>query len=278
MAVGLEQAVELNGTVGQVMSTDCLTAPSTMSAAEGANRLADANHRHLFVVDEQQRLLGVISHRDILKFLVNSLSDQREDEAQADDDNTRPWELGSLIARKPITVELDTTLAGVAVALTTYEVGCLPVVDDQQRLLGAVGINDLLRHLGGLLEDKPEEEFCIFKPKQEARRFQTPAFFRKANGALVIPKGTLAEGDFTPAFALLGFDQPNGRILVKFTTEKEDGGRKVTSDPDNYVIPASDFTSHFDIRTSGNAYDVTKTRQPNYLILTPKQASGRLTE
>lgn len=273
MSVATEPAVELTATVEEVMSTDFLAVPPTMSAAEGANQLADSRHRHLFVVDGEQHVIGVVSNREILKFLVDSLSDPK-DEAESASNDSRPWELGNLIQRKPITAEKITAIAGVAVAMTTYSVSCLPVLDEQQRLVGSVGINELLRHLGRQLDAAPEEEFCLFTPKQEAKKPQTPAFFRKANGALVIPKANVAENVEVLAHCVLGFDQPTGRVLVKFIKEQEAGARKVTIDADNYVIHASDFTSHFDVKTQGAAYDVVKTRLASYLILAPK-SGGR---
>ena len=184
--------------------------------------IRDQGFYFLFVVDGDQRVIGVLSNREILKFLVDSLSDPK-DEAEGALNDSRPWELGNLIQRKPITAEKVTAIAGVAVAMTTYSVSCLPVLDEQQRLVGSVGINELLRHLGRQLDAAPEEEFCLFTPKQEAKKPQTPAFFRKANGALVIPKANVAENVEVQAHCVLGFDQPTGRVLVKFIKEQEAG-------------------------------------------------------
>ena len=111
----------------------------------------------------------------------------------------------------------------------------------------------------------------FLKPDQKSRP-QTPAFFRRANGALVIPMNSLEDPNCVPDYAVLGYEPNGGRIAVKFITDKkEEGARKVGRDNGNLVIPASDFVARFDVKS--NAFDVTKHRKLNCRVLIPKQSA-----
>ena len=266
----LEKATgEIEGLVRDAMCDQVVAILPKTSAAEAAELLTENNMRHAIMVDEERHVLGVISQRDILKHFIQSMGDQAK--AGDGDEENAPWEVGSLIKREPVTVLPDVSLANAGLVLTSAKIGCLPVVDDRKRLLGCLSIVDLLRHIGSR-NAKLEEEFRLFMPAVETRP-QIPAFFRRSNGALVLPLACVDDPANVPDFAVLGYDAPTGRILVKLTSEKEDGCRKISRDADLLVVPASDFVAHFDIKFHGSAFEVTKHKRHGCFILIPKQAA-----
>lgn len=264
-------AGEIEGLVREAMCEQAVAILPKTSAAEAAELLTENNMRHAIMVDEERHVLGVISQRDILKHFIQSTGEQ-ERAGDGDEEENAPWEVGSLIKREPVTVLPDVSLANAGLVLTSAKIGCLPVVDDQKRLLGCLSIVDLLRHIGGKNGVKLEEEFRLFMPAVETRP-QIPAFFRRSNGALVLPLACVDDPSNVPDFALLGYDAPSGRILVKLTSEKEDGFRKISRDADLLVIPASDFVAHFDIKFHGSAFEVVKHKRHGCFILNPKQSA-----
>ena len=260
---------EIEGLVRDAMCDQVVAILPKTSAAEAAELLTENNMRHAIMVDEERHVLGVISQRDILKHFIQSMGDQSK--AGDGDEENAPWEVGSLIKREPVTVLPDVSLANAGLVLTSAKIGCLPVVDDRKRLLGCLSIVDLLRHIGSR-NVKLEEEFRLFMPAAETRP-QIPAFFRRSNGALVMPLACVDDPVNVPEFAVLGYDAPSGRILVKLTSEKEEGFRKISRDADLLVIPASDFVAHFDIKFHGSAFEVTRHKRHGCFILVPKQAA-----
>ncbi|MFW5876004.1 MAG: CBS domain-containing protein [Myxococcota bacterium] len=101
--------------------------------------------RHLPVVDGD-KLVGLISQRDILKFAVSALeragaAHQREEWLE---EHTF---VAEVMQRDVFTVRADTSVAEAAQVLADTKFGCVPVVDDEQRLVGIVTETDMLRLL-----------------------------------------------------------------------------------------------------------------------------------
>lgn len=105
--------------------------------------------RHLPVVDEERRVIGIISERDIRVVAGQFLGW-----------SGRPFELAQLqqervavIAnRRPITVHPETGGGTVVRLLLDERVGALPVVDESGRLVGMVSYVDVLRHVTAKLQ------------------------------------------------------------------------------------------------------------------------------
>jgi magnesium transporter len=81
--------------------------------------------QYVYVVDEHDRLVGVIGLRD----LVLSKPDQP---------------IHSVMATELVTVTADTDQEKVAECASRYDLVAIPVVDDQRRLLGVVTIDDIV--------------------------------------------------------------------------------------------------------------------------------------
>ena len=261
-------ATELQGVVSDVMSQHVVAVLPKTSVVEVAEIVAENNVRHAIVVDGDRKVLGVVSQRDLLKHFLQSVG---QDSAAEVDTTTAPWEVRTLIQRKPVTVLGDLPLGKAALVLSSCKICCLPVVDENGSLVGSLSLSDLLRHLSGNMGPRLEKQFQVFKPVKESRP-KLPAFFRRSNGALVLPLKCLDEEDTTYKHALLGFDPPSGRILVRLVSEPEEGSRKIHKDSEQMVIPASDFVAHFEIKFHGSAFDISKHAKTGCLILTPKQA------
>jgi len=91
--------------------------------------------RHLPVVDDQRRLVGLVSHRDILRASASSLSEMSDKRNEFIRKNAK---VGSLMHREPTTVAADADVRKSAMVMRGQRIGCLPVVDADDRVIGIV--------------------------------------------------------------------------------------------------------------------------------------------
>lgn len=263
---------ELSGVVGDIMSKKFVAVSTKISAADAADRLAAGDAAHAIVVDADRHVLGVVSQRDLFTHFMETLQDRRA--ATPGATGRAPWEIGSFLREAPVTVLPDVPLHNAGLVMAKTKIDALAVVDERKELIGVLTLKELLRHITGKLEAGLEEEFTFITPEKKARP-QIPAFFRRANGALVLPISCLEDPTYIPEFAVLGYDAARGRIAVRFTSDKdEEGGRRVQRDNDSLVVAASDFVARFDIKLQVSAFDVSRHRKESCVILTPKQTNG----
>ena len=99
-----------------------------------------AGCRQLPVVDEQGRLIGIITDRDV-RLAMNSPMDM-PDRGQ-ESDLLISMTAQSCMTPDPITVSSETPAYRAAEILSTYKFGALPVVDGQE-LVGIITVTDFL--------------------------------------------------------------------------------------------------------------------------------------
>lgn len=98
--------------------------------------------RHLPVVDDAGQLVGLVSHRDILRAQISSLAGLTEDQRRARQDGVR---VRDIMTREVWTVSEDTLATVAGQTLLDHRYGCLPVVDTDRRVVGIVTERDFLR-------------------------------------------------------------------------------------------------------------------------------------
>lgn len=118
--------------VDEVMTREVVTLAPDHSFQEAITLVARHRFRHLLVVSADQRLAGVISDRDLLRFMIRS-----------------PYRDASIVAdvmkNDPITVQPESSLSVAIATMLTRRINCLPVVDAEGRLAGILTSTDLLR-------------------------------------------------------------------------------------------------------------------------------------
>jgi CBS-domain-containing membrane protein len=98
--------------------------------------------RHLPVIDESGKLVGLVSHRDILRAQISSLTGLTEAEMRARQDNVK---VTQIMTRDVWTAGPDTFASNAGRLLLDHSFGCLPVVDAAGQLVGIVTERDYLR-------------------------------------------------------------------------------------------------------------------------------------
>lgn len=139
--------------VDEIMTRDVVTVGMDDSL-KWVRAIFEEQRFHHLVVTEDGKVVGVLSDRDLLKNISPFIGKMAE----------RPQDLHSLerrvhqiMTRKLISVPPGTDICDASVLLCEHRVGCLPVIDDQQRCVGIVSVRDLLRamadHAGCTLKD-----------------------------------------------------------------------------------------------------------------------------
>jgi len=264
MPTAITPTDHLVGSVRDVMTEKVVTAAGHETAAEIATRMAEENLRRIIIVDRQRTLLGVVSQRDIVRHFLTS--------EETSGVPAGAVEVASLISRsRPVTVTPSAPLMKAALVLATNKIGCLPVVDEDDRLVGVLTCTDLLAHVTGYVGESLEAAFQFYTPTSGAQP-RMPAYFRQKTGDLVVPINYLKNHDDVTDYVVLGFDPPSGRILIKFVDEynASAGVLRAKRDQESMVIAAAAFVAHFDLAGQTTPYDVSDHPSGRYLVLAPR--------
>jgi CBS domain-containing protein len=114
---------------------------------DAAPRMAEKGVRHLVVVDEQGKVIGMLSDRDIRQAIGNPLRIPLDGPFRA---SLAALTVAEVMTDQPVTVVPDAELAQVARLLADERFGAVPVVDPAERLVGIISYVDLLQVLTAL--------------------------------------------------------------------------------------------------------------------------------
>ena len=98
--------------------------------------------RHLPVLDDQGRLLGMVSHRDLLRAQISTLTGLTEGQRRARQEDVH---VSALMTRDIWTVRPDTLASVAGQTLIDHRFGCLPVIGDNDAVIGIITERDFLR-------------------------------------------------------------------------------------------------------------------------------------
>jgi CBS domain-containing protein len=130
-------------TVGQFMTTDLFTL-RTHDLVDLAASVMDWRHiRHVPVEDEEGRLVGLVTHRALLRLLSHGTQMQ----------SPNPLTVREIMKADPVTVSSTTPTLEAMELMRSNKVGCLPVVDDG-RLVGIVTSYDFLEASARLFKEQ----------------------------------------------------------------------------------------------------------------------------
>lgn len=127
--------------VSEIMTAPVRTIDSQASVREAAERMRSDGLRHVVVVDEQGRVVGVVSDRDI-RAAQPSLLLVRDPTMR--DNALSLLKVGDLMKRNPHHVRPNHTIRTALTLMRKHKVGSLPVVDDEQRAVGILTGFDVL--------------------------------------------------------------------------------------------------------------------------------------
>ncbi len=104
--------------------------------------------RHMPVVDAGNRLVGILSQRDLFRGAISSVLQLRP---AAEREWLATVRVADVMAHDVVAARPDWTIHQAVAAMIDGRFGCLPVVDDERRLAGLISETDCLQLLARML-------------------------------------------------------------------------------------------------------------------------------
>jgi CBS domain-containing membrane protein len=148
-----KQRIASRKTVQAVMTVKVITVSRNADLHEAARVLSENEISGMPVVDEANRVIGVISEADLLilagmqkehtfKDILRSMLGEPMPSKK------RGSKVGDVMSFPPITSKAGDSLRDVALVLDERRIKRLPVVDDDGRLIGIISRADIVRAIG----------------------------------------------------------------------------------------------------------------------------------
>lgn len=138
--------------IASIMTRKVHTTSQDASLASLREVFSKARYQHLPVVDSSNRLLGIISVKDYFKALSPVMESAFETSVE---NYVQSRKVRHVMTSPVLSVYEKSPIKEAAALLLEYNIGCLPVVDAEQRLQGIVSWKDVLRYALKPKEKRP---------------------------------------------------------------------------------------------------------------------------
>ena len=137
------------------MTPDPVSVRDALSALEAFDLMVEHAIRHLPVIEgPSERVIGIVSIDDLRAAFPFEVSLKRPIGVTERMD-VRDLRVSDVMTWVPQTVRPESALAGAAGILADHRIGCLPVVDEKDRLVGILSETDALRALDASMRAAP---------------------------------------------------------------------------------------------------------------------------
>lgn len=130
-------------TVDEIMSKSPVTVGMDDTLLKVKTIFGTSRFHHLIVV-EQGKLCGVISDRDLLKFMSPNIGTVAE---TTEDIKTLAKKVHQVMTRKPITLKEKAKISDAIKIFNKHSISCIPVVDEEDKPLGIISWRDIFKTL-----------------------------------------------------------------------------------------------------------------------------------
>jgi acetoin utilization protein AcuB len=130
--------------VGESMTRKVETIGPDAKIFDAREKMIKNMVRHLPVVDEENRLIGIITDRDIRSAMPSSLFENLECTLE-DKNSFCDLAVQDIMTRDPLSISPSYTIQDAILLIQKERIGALPVVDEEGKLTGIISIRDLLR-------------------------------------------------------------------------------------------------------------------------------------
>ncbi len=154
--------------VSDRMATDLVTAGLDLKIADAKKLMTEKNIRHLPVVDDTGKLLGIVSDRDMRDAMPSTLLKKPDYDITLG--KIGNYSVADIMTRNCLTIYPYYTIQDTLLVMQKKKVGALPVVDEEGNLKGILSTRDLLKAFIKVMNiDEPGSLLCIIvddKPGQ----------------------------------------------------------------------------------------------------------------
>lgn len=134
--------------VRDLMTTEVITIDADTTLATAEHLMKESRIRHLPVIDDDFRLIGLLTHRDLLAAELSNLHGMEE----ANSRFKSTVQVSKVMRDDVECASADDDLAEVARTLQRRKFGCMPVLGEEGVLVGIITATDYLRLVRHLLE------------------------------------------------------------------------------------------------------------------------------
>ena len=154
--------------VSDRMTKNIVTIGPETSLGEARKLMSENNFRHLPVVDDDGKLVGIISDRDMRAALPSSLLSKEDYATTLAKVVVHP--VKDIMTRNPLTIYAYFTIQDTLLVMQKRKVGALPVIDENGYLKGILSTRDLLRAFVNIMNiDEPGSLLCIVVTEQRGQ-------------------------------------------------------------------------------------------------------------
>ena len=127
--------------ISSIMSSPVVTVELDDDLSVVNEIFSNTKFHHLLVVEEE-RLIGVLSDRDLLKAISPRIGTAAEEPS---DTATLNKKVHQVMTRKPICIRQEDSLYRAVDLFIEHNISCLPVLDKDQLPVGIISWRDLLK-------------------------------------------------------------------------------------------------------------------------------------
>jgi acetoin utilization protein AcuB len=146
--------------VSRSMTQKVITTTPEASVFDAYEKMSRYRIRHLPVIDADDRLIGIVTDRDIRSALP--YSKLKDPSRAAKTEKVKDLKVKDIMTTEPKTIGPHHTIQDALVLIQELRVGALPVVDKEGKLKGILSVRDLLRAFINVLGfGQPGTLLCI---------------------------------------------------------------------------------------------------------------------
>lgn len=136
----------------EIMITKVISVQEDAPFHEVADKIMKNKIRHLPVVDKNNKLIGLMTERDLYK--IQSPRKLEDGTWYYDQESLDNFILKDVMIVNPFVLKPDNTVAEAILNMVQKKYGCIPIVDHNSTLCGIVTYVDLLALAAQILEEK----------------------------------------------------------------------------------------------------------------------------
>lgn len=127
--------------VRDLMTTDLFTLAQDDNLKTLEDMMKWRAIRHIPVVDEENHVVGLVTHRDLLKYSISGFANVAEEEKEA---LNKSISVSSIMKTNIQTVSPELSLQEAAKMMLKYKFGCLPITENN-KLVGIITEADFMK-------------------------------------------------------------------------------------------------------------------------------------
>jgi len=135
--------------VSRSMTPEVITVDQEASIFDAHELMAKNIIRHLPIVDSENRLIGIVTDRDIRSALPYHLF--KTPEKLVEKETYNQLKIKDIMTRNPFAISPTDTIQDALLLIQEKRVGAFPVVDEAGKLKGIISVRDLLRAFTNVL-------------------------------------------------------------------------------------------------------------------------------